>query len=47
MIIAIIPAKGGTKRLPNKNMSILNGQPMINYYWYNNYSKIIYSYNII
>jgi len=31
MIIAIIPAKGGSKRLPNKNMSILNGQPMINY----------------
>ena len=31
MIIAIIPAKGVSKRLPNKNMSILNGQPMINY----------------
>lgn len=31
MIIAIIPAKGGSKRLPNKNMSMLNGQPMINY----------------
>ena len=31
MIIAIIPAKGGSKRLPNKNMSILNDQPMINY----------------
>jgi len=31
MIIAVIPAKGGSKRLPNKNMSILNGQPMINY----------------
>ena len=31
MIIAIIPAKGGSKRLPNKNMAILNGQPMINY----------------
>jgi CMP-N-acetylneuraminic acid synthetase len=31
MIVAIIPAKGGSTRLPNKNMSILNGQPMINY----------------
>ena len=31
MIIAVIPAKGGSKRLPNKNMSMLNGQPMINY----------------
>ena len=31
MIIAIIPAKCGSKRLPNKNMAILNGQPMINY----------------
>ena len=31
MIIAIIPAKGGSKRLPNKNMSILNGRPMIEY----------------
>jgi len=31
MIVAIIPAKGGSKRLPNKNMSMLNGKPMINY----------------
>jgi len=31
MIIAIIPAKGGSKRLPNKNMVILNGRPMLEY----------------
>ena len=31
MIVAIIPAKGGSKRLPNKNMSMINGQPMINF----------------
>ncbi|MDB9761483.1 hypothetical protein OAC06_01580 [Alphaproteobacteria bacterium] len=42
MIIAIIPAKGGSTRLPNKNMSILNGQPMINYaIEYINKSKLI------
>lgn len=31
MIIAIIPAKGGSKRLPNKNMILLNSKPMIQY----------------
>lgn len=31
MIIAIIPAKGGSTRLPNKNMALLNGRPMIDY----------------
>ena len=31
MIIAVIPAKGNSSRLPNKNMSILNGKPMIQY----------------
>ena len=31
MIIAIIPAKGQSNRLPNKNMSVLNGQPMLHY----------------
>ena len=31
MIIAIIPAKGGSKRLHNKNMQILLGKPMLQY----------------
>ena len=31
MIIAVIPAKASSKRLPNKNMLDLAGQPMINY----------------
>ena len=31
MIIAVIPAKASSGRLPNKNMHILNGQPMIDY----------------
>lgn len=31
MIAAIIPAKGGSTRLPNKNMALLNGRPMIDY----------------
>ena len=28
-MIAIIPARGGSKGLPNKNMKIFNGRPMI------------------
>ncbi|MDA9708858.1 hypothetical protein N9V56_05365 [Alphaproteobacteria bacterium] len=31
MKIVIIPAKGGSKRLPNKNMHLLNGRPLIEY----------------
>ena len=31
MIIAIIPAKGKSKRLPNKNMKLLLGEPMLYY----------------
>ena len=31
MILAIIPAKGGSKRLPNKNMHPINGRPLIDY----------------
>jgi len=31
MIIAIIPAKGGSTRLPNKNMHLLFGKPMLQY----------------
>ena len=30
-IIAIIPAKGGSKRLHNKNMKLLLGKPMLQY----------------
>jgi N,N'-diacetyllegionaminate synthase len=31
MIICIIPAKGESKRLENKNMQVLNGRPMLYY----------------
>lgn len=31
MIIVLIPAKGHSNRLPNKNMADLNGRPMIDY----------------
>ncbi len=31
MIVVIIPAKGNSSRLPNKNMSLINGKPMIDY----------------
>ena len=31
MIVIIILAKAGTSRLPNKNMAMINGHPMINY----------------
>ena len=31
MIVIIIPAKGASTRLPNKNMSIINGRPMLDY----------------
>ena len=31
MNLAVIPARAGSKRLPNKNIKILNGKPMIAY----------------
>ena len=31
MIVIVIPAKGGSNRLPNKNMTPINGRPMIDY----------------
>ena len=31
MIIAIIPAKGGSRRLPNKNMYLINDKPLLEY----------------
>ncbi len=31
MIVIIIPAKGGSGRLPNKNMAPLGGRPMLDY----------------
>jgi CMP-N-acetylneuraminic acid synthetase len=31
MIVIIIPAKGASNRLPNKNMAPINGRPMIDY----------------
>ena len=31
MIVIVIPAKGASSRLPNKNMAPLNGRPMIDY----------------
>lgn len=31
MIVVVIPAKGQSNRLPNKNMTPVNGRPMIDY----------------
>lgn len=31
MIVAIIPARGGSKRIPNKNIKLFAGQPIISY----------------
>lgn len=31
MIVIVIPAKGGSSRLPNKNMALVNGRPMLEY----------------
>jgi len=31
MIVVVIPAKGGSNRLPNKNMAPINGRPMLDY----------------
>lgn len=31
MIVVVIPAKGASNRLPNKNMALINGRPMIDY----------------
>ncbi len=31
MIVIVIPAKGASNRLPNKNMAPINGRPMIDY----------------
>src|SRR3989344_2043314 len=31
MIIAVIPAKADSKRLPNKNMILINGKPLLYY----------------
>jgi len=31
MIIAVIPARGGSKRIPRKNIKIFSGEPMISY----------------
>ena len=31
MIVIVIPAKGASNRLPNKNMTTINGRPMIDY----------------
>ena len=28
-VIAIVPARGGSKSIKNKNLSIFNGQPLI------------------
>lgn len=30
-MIALIPARGGSKGLPNKNIKLLNGKPLIAY----------------
>lgn len=30
-ILAIIPARGGSKGIPRKNIRLLNGEPLISY----------------
>ena len=30
-VVAIIPARGGSKRIPNKNIKLFSGQPIISY----------------
>jgi N-acylneuraminate cytidylyltransferase len=30
-ILAVVPARGGSKRLPGKNLKLLNGKPLINW----------------
>ena len=30
-VVAIIPARGGSKRIPNKNIKLFAGQPVISY----------------
>jgi len=30
-IISIIPARGGSKEIPLKNLKILNGKPLLDY----------------
>ena len=37
MNIAVIPARGGSKRIPRKNIKLFSGKPMIDYstmFWY-------------
>ena len=46
-IIAIIPARGGSKSIPNKNIKKLNGAPLINYTIENCLKSGIFDYIIV
>ena len=46
-IIAIIPARGGSKSIPNKNIKKLNGKPLINYTIENCLKSGIFDYIIV
>jgi len=46
-IIAIIPARGGSKSIPNKNIKKLNGIPLINYTIKNCLKSGIFDYIIV
>ena len=46
-IIAIIPARGGSKSIPNKNIKKLNGKPLINYTIENCLKSGIFDYTIV
>ena len=46
-IIAIIPARGGSKSIPNKNIKKLNGKPLINYTIENCLKSDIFDYIIV
>ena len=45
-IVAVIPARGGSKGIPNKNIRLLNGKPMI-YYAIDNALKSKYISDVI
>jgi CMP-N-acetylneuraminic acid synthetase len=38
--LALIPARGGSKRLPNKNLLLLGGKPLIN--WTIDFAKLVF-----
>ena len=46
MVLAIIPARGGSKGIPRKNVRLMNGKPLI-YYSINNAKECPYIDDVI